>query len=845
MRLRSTKHAMRAIAAGWRTDVRQTLRTLRRAPSHVATVVICLGIGTAVCVSAFSAINALLFGEIPGISDRRSLVRIFVGYDDGMGALSIDRGRMGSPGPVSTSDFEIIDASHGDALSALAVEGDWTFAVSLDKEPVRTTGAFVSGDYFRALGTEPFMGRLLRPDDDRRDAPAAAVVGYHVWRDRFEAAPDVVGRSILVGDRTFTVVGVTPPRFTGLQPNDIGDSPLNYTQLWLPLHHASGWPGVPGREIPWHSLIGRLAPRATHDAALAALTPGAQRLAAAYPDSRRDAYAVVRNHGFGPDEDALEIFFIVAIMLSVPVTVLAIACANVANLQLARATERARELAVRLALGASRGQVVRLLTFEAAALALLAAIAGWMGARLVLITAQPAFPLPLVLDHRVLTFGLILAVGVTVLSGLAPAWIGTRRAGSLGLKDSNGRGGGRVHSRLRHALVVVQMALSLALLVTSGLFISSLRAMHGEVPPAARATFVTTIDPDASGYSAAETRQLRDDLTGRLSLHPSVQSVAIEQRTGIRYWTPKDDINVRKHIAGRYVTSSWFDAAAARIVAGRPLRASDAGDAAVVSERLARDLAPDGAAVGTFLYVNDSVIAEQSPMHLVLVRPQPGQPPEDPAARVAVQIVGVVADIPRRPGDTRPDPEIYLALRENASGLFTLRIRTHDAAAPATQIRDVIRQTDRRLAAVIVQSAETLFLREIGPIRAMALSIGGLGVVALLLAAAGLYAVMAFLVSLRRQEIGIRMAIGARPGDVVRLVIRQGLRLALAGGLAGFAIATPIAIGLRTAFVGVSPFDPWAMLPPAAALVSVALLASTIPARRAARIDPIRALRED
>ena len=187
---------------------------------------------------------------------------------------------------------------------------------------------------------------------------------------------------------------------------------------------------------------------------------------------------------------------------------------------------------------------------------------------------------------------------------------------------------------------------------------------------------------------------------------------------------------------------------------------------------------------------------------------------------------------------------VYLPLPPAAAGLFTLRVRTQDPDGLAPQIRDVISHTERRLA-VTVESAETLFLRESGPVRMMALSIGGLGVVALLLAAAGLYAVMAYLVSLRRQEIGVRLAIGARPADVLQLVLRQGIRLAIVGSVAGLAITTPIAMALRAGFVGVSPFDPTALLPPAAILVVVALMASAIPARRAARIDPIRALREE
>jgi putative ABC transport system permease protein len=840
LRIESARQTLRTAVAGWRTDVRQVVRALSDAPSHVATVVICLGTGTSISVAVFSALNAMLFGEVPGMADRGSLVRLSLGYEiatEGMG-----RGR--SFVPWSASDFEMLDASRGPALSGLAVEGFWPFAVSLDREAVDTRGAFVSGHYFDVLGTQPALGRLLRTEDDRPGAPAAAVIGFHLWRDRFDGVLNIVGRSILVGDRAFTVVGVAPAGFTGIQFADIGENPLERTQLWLPLHQAANWPGVPHRELPWLNAVGRLAPGATLDTARSALTAGAGRLAAANPAARRGAYVTVRSHALGFNDSPFEILQGVTLLLSLPLTVLAIGCANVANLQLARATERARELSVRFALGASRAQIVRLLTVEACVLALLSAAAGWIGAALLLRTAQPAFPLPLALDGHVLAFSVGLTAGVIGLSGLAPAWLGTRRAALEGLKSST-RAGGSAHSRLRHALVIVQMALSLALLVTSGLLLTSLRAMHDNVPPAARTTLVARLDVDTLGYSSADTRRLRDDVLARLESHPRVQSAAAERMLEFRYWSATDDISLTRFAGGGYVTASWFQTAGARLVAGRTFQPSDGGATAVVSESVARQLVPAGSAVGTLFYLNSPAITPQSRHTIVLTRPTPGQSPETSVARHPVEIIGVVADIPQRADDPPPDPAVYLPLPSDAAGMFTLRVRTNDPDAMARQVRDVVRQAEPRLPGVAVQTAEALFLRDSGEVRAVALSIGGLGVVALLLASAGLYAVMAYLVSLRRQEIGIRMAIGARPGDVIGLVFRQGVRLAVFGSLAGFAIATPIALGLRSAFVGISPFDPAAMLPPAGVLMAVTLMASAIPARRAAKIDPIRALRDE
>ena len=259
---------------------------------------------------------------------------------------------------------------------------------------------------------------------------------------------------------------------------------------------------------------------------------------------------------------------------------------------------------------------------------------------------------------------------------------------------------------------------------------------------------------------------------------------------------------------------------------------------------MARQISPERSVVGALLYLTSSTIISQSPGRVVMRPPRPGAIPEAPRDRVPVTVVGVVADIPRRPGDARPDPVVYRPLPRDAAGMFTLRVRTSDPEGLLPQVREVISQADRRLP-VKVDSAETLFLREGGPVQALALSIGGLGLVALALAATGLYAVMAYLVSLRRQEIGIRLAIGARPADVLRLVLRQGLRLGVAGSVAGLAIATVVAMSLRAALVGVSTFDPLTMLTPAGVLIAVALIASTIPARRASKIDPIRALRQE
>ncbi len=301
-------------------------------------------------------------------------------HEEVFGVEGFGRAGMVPASPLAVSDFEVLEADDGPAFDGVMAEGDRGFAVALGTTAAGTTGAFVSTDYFRILGTPPHLGRLLVPSDHEPGAPAVAVIGFHLWRDRFGEPADIVGRSLSVGGRDVTIVGVAPPRFTGVQPSDVGTSPVDYVQLWLPLRLTSIWPGSPSRDHPWLTVMGRLAPGFTHKTAAPSLSVAASRLAALRPDARKQAAFLVKPHGFGPDDAPLEVLLIVALFLAVPLSVLAIACANVASLQLARVIDRSRELAVRFALGASRGQLLRLLTLDAVLLALLATSAGWLGA---------------------------------------------------------------------------------------------------------------------------------------------------------------------------------------------------------------------------------------------------------------------------------------------------------------------------------------------------------------------------------------------------------------------------------------------------------------------------------
>jgi putative ABC transport system permease protein len=448
--------AGRSPTAHWTSDLRQTLRVLRRSPGHVGLVIACLGIGLAASIAVFSIVNALLYGEQPGIRDRKSLVRVSIGHDQAGSTERVGGGRQVAADPLAETDYRIL-RNHGPALAGLAVEGDLNMAALVETGAVGVRGALVSGSYFGVLGTPARLGRLLTPGDDRPGAPPVVVVGDRFWCMYFDGRSDVIGRTLVVSGRSATIVGVAPPRFSGIQPPDPAAGPETMVQLWLPVSLAASWPGAPSANASWLYGIGRLAAGVTRSDAAASLDVAARRIEAVDPSGRRHATIVLRPQGFGAGDSPADVLVLLGLFLSVPLTVLAIACANVANLQLARATDRIHELAVRLWLGATSGRLLRLLTIESLVLALAALLAGGLGAVAALRVSAGWFPLVVSFDWRIALFAMALASGVTIVTGLAPAWLVLRRTIAAGLRQT-ARVSGLAHARLRSALVVTQVA---------------------------------------------------------------------------------------------------------------------------------------------------------------------------------------------------------------------------------------------------------------------------------------------------------------------------------------------------------------------------------------------------
>jgi putative ABC transport system permease protein len=831
-------------SGSWRTDAKQTLRSLARSPWHVLIVSVCLGIGIAVTVTTFSILAAVISGDLPGVSDRSRLMKI---------VLTVDEGRGPAWSGASLNDYMFLrdGTTH---LPAIAAEGAWQFAVNTPQTgPIAVEGQFVSGNYFNVLGTQPARGRLLAPSDDRPGAPIAVVISHAFWTARLGAADDVVGSTIQVGGLDVLVAGVAPEYFSGMDFGSLGEPPGARYKLYVPLSSSRTLARALAENEPFLNLVGRGAAGISTDVLAAELRPVAAAIAVANPRVRKNAAFLVLNGGATAGDTIAVVAAIVALMMAAPLTVLAIGCANVANLQLARASLRRRELAVRLSLGASRAQLIRLLTMESMFLALTACAAGALGTYVLLEIAALVVPFHVTIDWPVGAFCVAIAGLVVFATGVIPAWLTTRARVGISMIASSRSAAASV-SRLRRALVVAQIAMSLLLLLTAALFTRSLGVLAGRVPAAAREMVVAEIRFDTLGYDQPQRAAFLEALTNRLSADGRVQvvgssSVAPLRRGGRRFWLPGDDARRLRSAAGGEVTAEWFAAAGVHLQRGRTFTAEDVrvGNAAVVDQAFVDKYRLDEAVLGTVLRVGGSPDVNDGGPPIV----EPGETVSFSlgASRTAtppanVTIVGVVSNALSRPLSPAPQASVYMPLREIPDYL-AVYVRTKHANEMRGQIRDTMTAIDPDLPAIEITTIADRFDADAGDIRLLARTASGLGLSALLLALAGVYSVVAFLVSLRTQEFGIRLAIGARPGDIVNMVVRQSSRLVIVGLLAGVLLGAPVLILIGKAFPYASAFDPIALFAPAVGLALTALLAAAIPARRAARVDPCSALRSE
>ena len=813
-------------------DIRYAARALRRSPAFTAVAVASLALGIGANTAIFTLIDALVLRTLP-VPHPEELVEVTFG---------------GEHGSFTNPLWEQIrDRRTGFASMAAFAESEFNIAEGGEARRIR--GAWVSGEYFSLFGVRPFAGRLLTPSDDERGCPPLAVLGFGFWQSEYAGAADVVGRTIRLDGHPFRIVGVAAPGFGG---PEVGRE----VQLHAPLcgKEAVSGPGTLDHRSMWYlRIIGRRAPGVTTQQAaarLAAIAP-ATFAATVPPDWSTESKLeyVNRTLGAAPAESGMSSLrtryrgALLTLMGAVGI-VLLIACANVANLLLARGAAREREVAIRLAVGAARPRIVRQLLTESALLGLLGAafallIGQWGTHALVGLIASDGQPvaLDLSLDPRVLGFTVLVAAATTGLFGLVPAWRATRVSPQTAMK-TNGRGIAEGHARftIGKALVVAQVALSLILLVGAGLLVGSLRNL-GRVDPGFRPDGVLLVSVDLGRSGAPEGwHATRRDLLERVRAIPGVRSASASDLTPIggSTWNdfvvedgPSPTSGDRSLVFFNEVSDGYFATLETRLLAGRDFDEGDVPGAprvAIVNEATAR-----------------RIFGAESPLGR-RIRTIVGDGVSEPYT-----VIGVVEDAKYESLREESSGTVYVSASQNAhpGPSLTLQLRGRGGAeelVPAVEslVAEALPSATLEFRTLSRQVASSL-RRE----RMLAVLSALFGAVALLLSMLGLYGVMAYAVARRRNEIGVRIALGADRGRVLRLVLGDVARVVAAGLLLGAAAAMGLGSLVRSFLFGVEPTEPGVMALAVVSLATVALAAGFIPAMRASRLDPVAALREE
>jgi predicted permease len=804
-------------------DLRYALRTLGRSPGFTAAAVLILALGIGANTAIFSLVDAVVLHPLPGVARPEALVD------------------LSGPTLSYPSYRSLRDATAG-SLDGLASWRERSMSLSVGAVAERIRGAIVSGNYFDLLGARAASGRLLAPADED-SGEANVVLAARLWKNRFGSDPAIVGKAIRLNGAPFTVIGVAPEGFRGTA---FGEAP----DLWVSI---GAWPQLATGQFQrldlqrrgwgWLSALGRLKRGVSIAQAQAAVEVATRQESAAFPDDlEADAHFTLRPTlraaaGFGQEGDPVS--FLALLVGAVGVT-LAIACANLANLLLARAAARRKEIAVRQAIGASRSRLLRQLLTESVTLSLLGGAAGllvasWALGLAVRMPLPGDFSLALfapALDLRALGFAFLLSVATGLAFGLLPALQASGLSVGAVLKASASTASPR--SAARGVLVAAQVSLCLLLLVAAGLLARSLqRALATDLGFQPRGLTLASVDPGLQRYDAARSEAFFRELRERVAASPGVREaswVGLVPLSGGQ-WTETFSVpgrpapeDRREEVEINLLGAGFFRTMEIGIAEGREFddRLDLSGSAAVVvvNEAMARRVWPGESALGRRI---DIAGAQRT-------------------------VVGVARNF--RTGSLRegPVPQVYFPLAQGAenAGLVTLVARGQSERTDvASIVRAEIRRLDPTLPVAAIGTCEAEIGGQLVPQRLGSALLGLFGLLALALAAVGIYAVISYAVAGRTREIGIRMALGARSSDVRALVVAQSARPVAAGLLAGVALGAAAARLLRGFLFGISASDPVTFFAVTALLLLCALGAAYLPARRASRIDPMTALRTD
>jgi predicted permease len=809
-----------------RHDLRHAARSVARQPGFTLAVVLCLAVGIGANAIMFGVVDTLLLRAPAHVLDADRLVRPYVQWTaSGVGEV------LGNG--FAYPDYLALRDAHGFAETAAFASGEITLGRGAEARPLKAS--WVTHSFFPLLGVRPALGRFFGADEDAVPAASPVVVlGHHLWRQQFGGDPGVLGSEVVLGSDRFTVIGVAPEGFTGAD--------LELVDVWAPVAAATlRWRDLEfdTRRTSWLTVVARLAPGTPREQAAAAAGVaffGADGAASSeYPDGRIVLAPIQDARGPAGSRDAS-----VALWLSgVALIVLLIACANVANLLLARAIQRRREVAVRLALGAGRRRLVRQLLAESALLALLAGAAGlliaaWGASGIQALLAPDTPALAGSLDARVIAFTALVTTLTAVLCGLAPALHAAREDHMLAVRAGTHVGTGRT-PRVRLALQVGQIALSLVLLVGAGLFLRSLYNVRTvDLGMDAERVLVATVNLASAGYTPAQAAELHDRMLERARALPGISHASLatstpyRTNTQVRISIPGRDSLPRFPMGGPYVnavSADFFATMGTHTLRGRPFTAADGTGAppvVVVNETMARVLWPGGEALGECFHTG-----AESPL--------------------CAEVVGIVKDARDLGVAVEASPQFYVPLAQAAGfGPGALFLRTEREPGTVVEtVRQALHSLVPDLPYVDVRPMQAMIEPQLRPWRLGATMFAVFGGIAMLLALVGLYGVLAFHVAQRTREIGVRMALGAGTGAVVGVFLRRGLAIGVLGIGIGSVIALAGARALEAHLFGVSGTDPLTFAAVIALLLVAATAASYIPVRRATRLDPTTVLRHD
>lgn len=813
-------------------DIRYAMRMLVKSPAFFVVAFLALALGIGVNTTIFGVVNSLLLRPLP-VGNPEQLVQVYT--------LDARNGR----GPNSYLNY-LDFAEENQVFTGIAAYQFVPMGFSSGSETTHIYAQIVSGNYFSLLGVAPVLGRAFAPEEDSSpNGNPVAVLAHRFWK-KIGGEREIIGRTVTLNGRKFTVIGVAPPSFTG---TDVGIAP----DLWVPMAMRA-WvtPGTQdwyeNRRALMLNLIARLKPGVAISEAEAQMKTIARQLEEAYPEFNQDRSVLLRSleaaktQGIGGPGNENAIQNVSLLLLAAAGSILLIASANVANLLLARASTRQREMAVRLALGAGRGRIVRQLLTESILLALIGGIGGivlayWLGD--VLLALVPATPVPLALDPspdlRVLSYAMLMALLSGVVFGLAPALQTARGDLTQGLRErASSGGGGTTRWNLRNFLVVAQIATSLLLLVGSGLFLKAFHKAQSIDPGFRTANLaLVTFDLNLAGYSNARALQTIRQLVEQVRQNPQVRNADAAEWVPLGFGGVGKTIFVegrdstaernRKFANVGAITPAYFETLGITFLKGRKFTASDsekkAAPAAVINETMAREFWPNEEPIGRrFRFFQSEPL----------------------------EVVGIARDIKAVTLGETPTPMVYLPLSEAPKGAITLFVHTLGAPGPMLgEVRRIIRTLDPQIPIIYEKTIADHMSFALWPSWMGAVLLGAFGLLALVLASLGVYGVMAYSVSQRTRELGIRMALGAQSHEVVQLVLRQGMGLAAIGLIAGLLAAFGATRLLAALLYGVNPIDPAVFAGVTVLLAAAALTACYFPARRAVKIDPVIALRFD